>query len=146
MDTSQPSEVGAHGGARGENGAPLSSPSLMALGWRGHHVGTDLEGGLETRLELWLWSQRQMRRKPQRPTQGHMDAGLTKAKATTTHPGKPPNFRQEYSHLSHLPRDTPTSAQYPMPDPPTWYSSRSSQCIWYLKHCPMPTSPSLCWQ
>lgn len=24
----------------------------------------------------------------------------------------------------------------------TWYSSRSSQCIWYLRHCPMPPSPS----
>lgn len=23
----------------------------------------------------------------------------------------------------------------------TWYSSRSSHCIWYLKHCPMPTQP-----
>ena len=43
--------------------------------------------------------------------------------------------------FSHLLREASTSAQNLLPDLPTWYSSKSSQCIWYLKQCPMLTPP-----
>lgn len=82
-------------------------------------------------------------RRPRRTGLPSMDAGLARATAMATRPRKLSHRRQEFPRSSHLPPEArPSSAQDILPHQPTWYSSKSSQCIWCLKHCPMP-APAL---
>ena len=67
---------------------------------------------------------------------GHRDVGLPKARAPTPSLVNSPALGKSFSSHPTCVRKPP-----PLPHLPTWYSSRSSQCIWYLKHCPMPALP-----